>query len=236
MSFLNNFKIVFKITLIVALMAAVTLGMVVYAASQVRMVDDAYSAVIEHQDKGATLAARANRWGETFVSSAYQLAVETTDEGNAQLLAQVAEARKKYEGLMADVRKSLPEKAALIDSAVTKYQQAFTACGPAIESASKTTSAEENIKAAARLKAECRLGMREALADAQKMVDELVAGAAKASNDLSTEVNSTIRMIWIFSGLGLAAGLAAALWIGILGLSRPIGLLKAVMEAFANND
>ena len=105
MSFLNNFKIVFKITLIVALMAAVTIGVVVYAADRVHMVDDAYSAVIEHQDKASTLAARANRWGETFLSSAYQLAVETTDQGNAALLAQTAEARKKYEGLMADVRK-----------------------------------------------------------------------------------------------------------------------------------
>ncbi len=68
------------------------------------------------------------------------------------------------------------------------------------------------------------------------MGDELVADAAKASDDLTTEVTSTIRMIWIFSGLGLAAGLIVALWMGIAGLSRPIGLLKTVMEAFANNN
>jgi methyl-accepting chemotaxis protein len=235
MSLLNNFKIVFKITLIVALMAAVTIGVVIYAANRVHMVDDAYSAVIEHQDKAATMAARANRWGQTFLSSAYQLSVETTDEGNVALLAETVDARKKYEGLMADVRKSLPQKAASIDAGVTQYQQAFAACGPAIDFASKTTSAEENMKAAARLKAECRPGITAATANLAKTVDELVADAAKASDDLSTEVNSTIRMIWIFSGLGLAAGLAAALWIGIMGLSRPIGLLKAVMEAFANN-
>jgi methyl-accepting chemotaxis protein len=236
MSFLNNFKIVFKITLIVALMAAVTVGVVIYAASQVRMVDDAYSAVIEHQDKASMLTARANRWGETFLSAAYQLSVETSDQGNAALLAEGVEARKKYEGLMADVRKSLPQKAASIDAAVSKFQQAFTACGPAVDFASKTTSPDENMKAAAKLKAECRPGVRDAIAETQKLVDEFVAGAAKASDDLSTEVNSTIRMIWIFSGLGLVAGLAAALWIGISGLSRPIALLKAVMEAFANNN
>src|SRR4051794_17642731 len=236
MSFLNNFKIVFKITLIVALMAAVTVGVVIYAASQVRMVDDAYSAVIEHQDKASMLTARANRWGETFLSAAYQLSVETSDQGNAALLAEGVEARKKYEGLMADVRKSLPQKAASIDAAVSKFQQAFTACGPAVDFASKTTSPDENMKAAAKLKAECRPGVRDAIAETQKLVDEFVAGAAKASDDLSTEVTSTIRMIWMFSGLGLAAGLAVALWMGIAGLSRPIGLLKAVMEAFANNN
>ena len=52
------------------------------------------------------LAARANRSGETFMSAAYQLAGETTAEGNAELLAETVEARKKYEGLMADVRKT----------------------------------------------------------------------------------------------------------------------------------
>ena len=235
MSLLNNFKIVFKITLIVALMAAVTIGVVIYAADRVHMVDDAYSALIQHQDKAATMAARANRWGETFLSSAYQLAVESSDEGNAALLSETVNSRKKFEGLMAEVRSSLPQKAASVDSAVDKYQQAFTACGPSIEFASKTTSADETMKAAARLKAECRPGVRSAMAETAQLVDDLVAGAAKASADLSVAVDSTIRMIWIFSGLGLVAGLAVALWMGIVGLSRPIALLKAVMEAFANN-
>jgi methyl-accepting chemotaxis protein len=232
---LNNFKIVFKITLIVSLMAMVTIAMVIYAADRVHMVDDAYSAVIEHQDKAATLAARAGRFGETFLSSAYQLAAETTDQGNAELLASAVEARKKYEGLMADVRKDVPGKSALIDAAVAKYQQAFTACGPAVDNAAKASTPEENSKAAAKLKIECRPGMLAAVANQTKTVDELIADAAKASDDLTAEVNSTIRMLWILSGLGLAAGLAAALWIGIVGLSRPIALLKAVMEAFANN-
>ena len=236
MSFLNNFKIVFKITLIVGLMAAVTLGVVVYATSQVRMVDDDYSAVIEHQDQATTHSARAGRFGVTFLSSAYQLAVETTDEGNAKLLAETVEARKQYESEMAEVRKKVPQKAALIDSAVGKYQQAFAACGPAIEFASKTASPEENLKAAIRLKAECRPGISAALDNQRKTTEELVADAAKASDDLTAVVNSTIRLIWIFSGLGLAAGLAAALWIGTVGLSRPIGFLKTVMEALANND
>ncbi len=37
-------------------------------------------------------------------------------------------------------------------------------------------------------------------------------------------------------GVGLLVALAVALWIGIQGLSRPIGRLNAVMDAFARND
>ncbi len=68
------------------------------------------------------------------------------------------------------------------------------------------------------------------------MVDDLIAGAAKVSDNLTEEANSAIRMVWIFAVAGLVAGLASAMWIGIAGLSRPIGQLKIVMEAFARND
>src|SRR5258707_12790547 len=69
-----------------------------------------------------------------------------------------------------------------------------------------------------------------------KMVDDLIAGAAKIADDLTDEANSTIRTLWISAGVGLLIGLASAMWIGIKGLSRPIAELKAVMEAFARNN
>jgi methyl-accepting chemotaxis protein len=43
-------------------------------------------------------------------------------------------------------------------------------------------------------------------------------------------------MVWVCSGIGLFLGLAAALWIGIKGLSQPIARLKSVMEVLARND
>ena len=46
MSWLNNFKIVFKVSLIVALMAIVTVGTVIFAAHRMRMADDANTDVV----------------------------------------------------------------------------------------------------------------------------------------------------------------------------------------------
>src|SRR5580693_35631 len=43
-------------------------------------------------------------------------------------------------------------------------------------------------------------------------------------------------MVWTSAGIGLFLGLAAALWIGIKGLSQPIARLKSVMELLARND
>jgi methyl-accepting chemotaxis protein len=236
MSWLNNFKIVFKVSLIVVLMAIVTVGTVIFAAHKMRMADDANTDIVTRVDKATTLAARAGRRVENYVSAAFQLAAETTDAGNAKYLAETVESRKVYESIMAAVLKDMPEKKAIIEPTVAGFQKAFAACDPGIKYATSTNTPDENLKAATRLKAECVPPMESAEHAHTKLVDDLIANSAKISDGLTEEADSAVRMLWISSGVGLLVGLAAALWIGIKGLSGPIGQLKIVMEAFARND
>src|SRR5450432_3593910 len=112
MSWLNNFKITFKVSLIVALMGLVTIGTVIYAGQRMRGMDDANTDMVTRIDKSTTMAVRAARRAE--ISSAFQLLAETTDAGNARLLAQTTASRKDYESRMAQVLKDMPEKASLI--------------------------------------------------------------------------------------------------------------------------
>ena len=236
MSWLNNFKIVFKVSLIVVLMAIVTVGTVIFAAHKMRMADDANTDIVTRVDKSTTMAARAGRRAENYVSSAFQLAAETTDAGNAKFLAETVESRKVYESIMATVLKDMPEKKAIIEPTIAGFQKAFAACDPGIRYAATTNTPDENLKAATRLKAECIPLMESAEHAHTKLVDDLVANSAKISDGLTEEADSAVRMLWISAGVGLLVGLAAALWIGIKGLSGPIGQLKTVMEAFARND
>jgi methyl-accepting chemotaxis protein len=78
--------------------------------------------------------------------------------------------------------------------------------------------------------------MEAAVAAQTKFVDGLLADADKVSDEMTVQANSSIHTVMITAGLGLLVSLAAALWIGIKGLSRPIGDLKIVMEAFARNE
>ena len=59
MSWLNNFKIAFKVSLIVVLMAFVTIGTVVFATNKMRAADDASTDVVTRVNKSTTLAVRA---------------------------------------------------------------------------------------------------------------------------------------------------------------------------------
>jgi methyl-accepting chemotaxis protein len=236
MSWLNNFKIVFKVSLIVALMASVTVGTVIFAAHRMRVADGANTDVVTRIDKSTIMAARAGRQAETYVSAAFQLAAETTDEGNAKYLAETVESRKAYESIMATVLKDMPERKAIIERTIANFQKAFGACDPGIKYAASTNTADENLKAATRLKAECVPPMELAIHEHAKMGDDLIAGSAKISDNLTEEADSAIRMLWIASVVGLLLGLVSAMWIGIKGLARPIAELKTVMEAFARNE
>jgi methyl-accepting chemotaxis protein len=236
MSWLNHLKIALKVNLIVALMAVVTVGTVIFATQRMRMADDANTDIVTRVDKSTTLAARAGRMAQNYESAAFQLAAETTDEGNAKYLAQTDTSRKAYESTMATVLKNLPEKRTIIEPTIANFQKAFAACDPGIKYAASTTTPEENLKAAQRLKAECVPPAELAINAHTKMVDDLIASSAKISDDLTEEANFAIRIVWISAGVGLSLGLAAALWIGIKGLSQPVARLKSAMEKLARND
>jgi methyl-accepting chemotaxis protein len=236
LSWLNNFKIVFKVSLIVALMAIVTIGTVGFATLRMRAMDDASTDMVERIDRSNTMAARAARRAEHYVSAAFQLLSETTDAGNAKLLAETIDSRKDYESRMAGVLKAMPERAAAIAPVIASFEKMFKACDPVIQFASTTTTPEDNLKAAARLKAECVPPAEAAIAAQGTMVDGILADAGKESEQMAADASSAIRSLSVASGVGLLLGLAAALWIGISGLARPIAGLKAVMETLAGND
>jgi len=233
---IDNLRISVKIGLIVALFAIVSIGAVGFAALRMKAIDTAYSDLTDRVDRSTTLTVRAGRVAEGYISSAYQLAAETTDEGNARLLAQVKADQSQYETLIAKIRQDLPEQAAAIDPIARKFQNVFSSCGPAIKFAASTTSPEDVLKADGRLKAECDPLAREALADQTLLVDQLLAYTAKASADLSAQTGATIATVLTAMAIGLVLTLAASAWIGGPGMSRPIGRLKTVMEAFARND
>jgi methyl-accepting chemotaxis protein len=236
MSWLNNFKITFKIGLIVALMGLVTIGTVIFATQRMRLMDDANTDMVTRIDKSNTMAARAGRRAENYLSSAFQSLAETTDAGNARVLAQAANSRREYESQMAQVLKDLPEKAAAIKPVIADFEKAASACDAVIKFASTTTTAEDNLKAGARIKAECFPLAAAAIQAQATMVDDLLADAGKASDQMTVEADSAIRLLYVTAIVGLLVGLAIALWIGIKGLARPIADLKSVMEAFARNE
>jgi methyl-accepting chemotaxis protein len=235
MSFLNNLKITFKIGLIVVLLSIVTIGSVGFAVARMGSMAESYADVIARVDKSATMAARAARLAESYVSLAFQLALETTDEGNKRISSQIEANKNKYESLMADVLKNVPEKSDIVEPVIAHFGKVFAGCDSVIKYAANTTS-EEGVKIAInRLKSECSYLSDIAIEAQAKMTNDIIAYAEAQSDALADQTRSTIKIVILAVVVGLLSGLAIALWMGIKGMSQPITKLKSVMEQFANN-
>ncbi len=233
MGWLNNRKIVFKIALLVLVLGATSIGAIAFASYRMQTINEAYTDLVSRVDKSATMSARAGQRVEAYVGNAYQLAVETTQQGNKRLFAQIGADRDGYLGLMDQALKALPEKAGSIEPLIAQFKKVFAACDVTILFASEVTTEEEASTAIRRLKKECVPETVSALEKHQALVDDLVRYAASEANELRAEVDRTIWTVVAASATGLVLSLALAAWIGIAGLSRPIARLKVVMEAFA---
>jgi methyl-accepting chemotaxis protein len=195
MSWLNNFKISVKISLIVVLLAIVMIGSVGFAAQRMKAMDAANTDIVTRIDKYTTLSVRASRRVNEYVSAAFQLAAETTSEGNVKYLGIVGESRQNYLSGMATVLQHMPEKAAVIQPVVAGFEKAFASCDPAVAFASKTNSPDESSKAAIRLKNDCVPVIEAAMTNQTKLTDGLLADASAASDEMTADASASIRWV-----------------------------------------
>src|SRR5271156_6829618 len=85
MAWLNNFRIVWKVAIILAILGMVSLFSMGFAAVRMNQADDAYSNLVNRVDAATVAVARGSRDVESFVSLVYQLVTETSAEGSSRL-------------------------------------------------------------------------------------------------------------------------------------------------------
>ena len=90
--------------------------------------------------------------------------------------------------------------------------KAFAACRPAVEFASTTTTPEDNLKAAQRMRAECNDTLQDAVASQVQLADMMVAfakfRAEQQHNAVVGEVRSVLTLAVMFALATIGAGAA----------------------------
>ena len=151
---------------------------------------------------------------------------ETSAEGSSRLLSQNAEEKKMYEERYAEALRLIPEKADELTKLHVKAQAMFSGCAQVVQAVASADTPEDTAKSVELLKSQCGPLAAAVLNEQTKVVDDLVAYARTAATIVSAETRSGIRLAVVLVTLGLALSLAAAMWICIRGLSRPIANLK----------
>jgi methyl-accepting chemotaxis protein len=234
MAWLNNFRIVWKVAIIVAILGMASFLSIGFAAVRMNQADDAYSNLVNRVDAATVAVARGSRDVESFVSLVYQLVTETSADRSSRLLTRNTEERKMYEERYAEALRLIPEKADELARLHEKALAMFGMCAQVVQAVASADTPEDIAKSVELLKSQCAPLAAGVLEEQTKVVDDLVAYAKTTAISVSAEARSGIRLAVVLVTLGLALSLAGAMC--IRGLSRPIANLKAAMERLAAAD
>jgi len=227
---------VFKVGLIALLMGAMMIGLVSYMASELSAVDHAYTDVVKRVDGSAVGLVRTTRRAETYRASAFELLVETTDAGNARLLKMTKDASAEVLAGLSKVQTDLPEKANGVGKSIELFKTTFAVCGPVIDAAAKSTTAEENAKIAERLRAECADDLKAAVRAVQEITNDAVAFSEQRVKEQHDSAVSGTRNTLITAIILTILAVGAALTIGIFGIARPMQALANVLQQMARGE
>ena len=233
---IDNVNMSTKIIGILGLLALLIVGAIGFAATNMKQIDDSYSDLIARVDVSTVEMASVGRLTAVFGLQTYSLAMETSDEGNQRILAQVNAIQGQIREQLTKVRRNLPEAQSQIGETSALLERTFQSCADPIKFAASTTSDADVFKAGQRLKKECDPQVDAGLEGIRKLADELIILSAHHSNELTNHTNRTIVITVIVTAAGLIAAIAVGLWVSLRGISRPIGALSSVMERFARDD
>jgi methyl-accepting chemotaxis protein len=237
----DNARIATKIGGIVGVFAILVAAIAWFVDVRMEAIDDGYTMLVADFDFATARTIRGQVFFEDYLSSAYQLSAETTDEGNARVLKQAEDDRKTVEDVWAEARTKLVAAgqsalaSRLVDN-VAKYEKATAACDPAVRGAAEAKTAEENAKAGQRLNTECRPLVEDVIVSMRALINDMMAASGKAAYDLSNATDAAVETVIISMAVGLVLTAALALWIGLIGISRPVVRMCAAMRALAGGD
>ena len=235
MSALNNLKIVWKISLIVAVLSCTVVGVAAFGTLQLSAMVTDYSTLSGEQSAAIDLV-RAQRRAETYHSALYAVLTETTDAGNAKRMKTATENRNEIGSLIEAAIKKDPARASEVQRVGAALKAGFAACDPVLEAGAKASTAEDNAKVGDRAHKECDPVLDKVLDDIAKFVSESADRVTNEKAVLKTDADATIRNVMLVGLVGLLIGAALSLFVGLKAMSQPIARLKAAMEKLANND
>ncbi len=233
---MDNIKIKHKILLIVAILGLVVIAGGLYAALSMTAIDTAYSGLLDHEEHAAIESGEAGRDLRNIMSSAFNLAFETTEAGDARMLQETLQAEQTYLQDLSAIRALVPAYAAAIDAMESKAKADFARCDGPIHHAASVTDAAAIVAAGQILRTQCEPLLHALEADQRAFTDRVVTDASKNSDDLTGQTHRTVATTLGVEGLGLGLAVLLALWIAGAKIATPLTRLSEVMRRLADND
>ncbi len=229
---LSNIKILPKIATIIALIGVIVGGCVWYAQGRMTAIDDAYSLFINREARAVATARRANRFVFELNYWVYRIIAETERD-------QMQAANAGFEASLPNVAKTLADLRAEAPSFATRIDEQAARVDRFVRNVSEVRrlgTVNRNSEALDFVHRDIDPTFQAMVAEGTLLADDIRRYMETNSDDLTDQTNATRHSLVAFSTTGMLAGLLAAVAIAVLGITRPLGSLVAVLRRMAAGD
>jgi methyl-accepting chemotaxis protein len=229
---LSNIKVLPKLVAVIALIGLIVGGCVWYAQAQMTKIDDAYTRFINNEAVAVAEARRLNRlvielnyWVYRIIAETEMNQMQAANKGFEAALPMVQE-------LLPSLRTHAPSFAARIDEQAARVERYVRE----VTEVRRLGTANQNDQAIALVHSAIDPTFSAMLASGNTLAEDIGTFMQKGSDDLTDQTNATRRTLLIVTGLGMLAGMLAAIVVAVSGITRPLDRLVKVLQRMAQGE
>ena len=226
---IKNWPILIKVLSQLALLGGLCIAATVFAAINMKTIDDRYSLIIAGPEKAIADSTRANRGLVSSARDIYRMAIadQKVDIDEAQRLLDTD--RGVFTSNLDKAMAEAPEHKADFDGFKTAGLATLSdTCAGTLRYAHSTDPADTP-RAAAAMDKDCAPAMEAVSSSLSTFNSRFVADLDKQNDDMTVQTNNTILMTVLTVLGGLIAVCVLSMWITLSAIVRPVKALTVVM-------
>ena len=233
---MKNVPVFGKILMIIGMLGVFILGVCVYSTSQMRKIDDGYSAVLAHESAAGLHLARANRAIQHARAAIANLLIASTPADNEAAMKDVAEARKKVVDYMDKAIAAMPADTALPELKAAALDVIDNGCSASIKAGAAATEDAAILASQKLYLHECSPLFAPLAAKFKDKTDQLGAVVDKLNADSTAVTNQTVALTYGLVLGGLAMVVAVAFFAVRSWITTPLSGMIVTMGRLARGD
>ncbi|CAO4185091.1 methyl-accepting chemotaxis protein [Methylorubrum populi] len=232
MFMMARFKILTKLIGVIGLITVIVGGCIWYAQARMSTIDDAYSLFIVREAKAVSSARRTNRLIFELNYWVYRTIAETDEQQMKAAHEGFRAAVPFMRQAVADLKKQAPTFAPRIEEQTARIESFVTNVTEVL----RLGTMNQNAEAIDLVHRAIDPTFSAMVAEGGKLAGDIAAYMEQSSDQLTEQTNATRYSLMSVSAVGMLIGLAAAIFVSIAGITRPLGNLVRILQRMAKGE
>jgi methyl-accepting chemotaxis protein len=237
MTIFSDLKLVFKISILTALLSLVGIAGAMFATGRMSDIDNAYSDLISGEASAAINLSRASGDADLIVIGIGNVLMSTTDAGNKAADALRDGASSDFGKHLDAAAHALPAMQTEIAAMGAKLKNAVAEnCKEALRLGTASTTAAGNELAQNEFLKNCQTAIEPIIKNLQLMSQKLVENNDQDSNRLTSETNRSIITVRVGVFIAIAVAFLLSIFVAHYYIAKPITSMSQSLGELARNN